>query len=151
MRSASGQLEPIDLALKDQGSSVTPTASQVAVQIPRHLGGGVRAPQSGVSLTPIDGKGEALHGAEGSVDGASVLYANTQTDTDTLAKPTTRGFELSAILRSQASPHELEYRLGLPLGASLVQHEQHSPVQVVKEGVTIGMVLPPTGMTPKGT
>ncbi len=151
MRTASGQFEPINLALKDQGSSVTPTASQVAVQIPRHLGGGVRAPQSDVSLTPIDGKGEALHGAEGSVDGASVLYANTQTDTDTLAKSTSRGFELSAILRSQASPHELEYRLGLPSGASLVQHEQHSPVQVVKEGFMVGMVLPPTAVDAAGT
>ncbi|HEY5286439.1 MAG TPA: hypothetical protein VIJ50_04980, partial [Solirubrobacteraceae bacterium] len=151
MRTASGQFEPINLALKDHGSSLTPTASQVAVQIPRHLGGGVRAPQSGVSLTPIDGNGQALHGAEGSVDGASVLYANTQTDTDTLAKPTSRGFELSAILRSQASPHELEYRLGLPGGASLVQHEQHSPVQVVKDGVMVGMVMPPTAVDAAGT
>jgi tripartite motif-containing protein 71 len=151
IRTASGRFEPINLGLKDQGSSLTPVASQVAVQIPKHLGGGVRAPQSGVSLTPIDGKGEALHGSEGSVDGASVLYANTQTDTDTLAKPTSLGFELSAILRSEASPHELDYRLGLPSGASLVQHRQHSPVQVVKEGVTIGMVLPPTAVDATGT
>jgi tripartite motif-containing protein 71 len=150
-RSASGQFQPINLALKDEGASITPIASQVAVQIPKHLGGGVRAPQSGVSLTPIDGKGQALHGSEGSVDGASVLYANTQTDTDTLAKPTSRGFELSAILRSEASPHELDYRLGLPSGASLVWHRQHSPVQVVKEGVTIGMVLPPTAVDAAGT
>ncbi len=76
IRTASGQFEPIDLALKDEGSSFTPTASQVAVQISKHLGGGVRAPGSGVSLTPADGKGEALGGSEGSVDGASVLYAH---------------------------------------------------------------------------
>jgi streptogramin lyase len=151
IRAASGRFEPIDLALKDEGASFTPTASQVAVQIPKHLGGGVRAPGSGVSLTPADGKGQALGGSEGSVDGASVLYANTQTDADTLAKPTSVGFELSAILRSDASPHELYYRLGLPSGASLVQHQQHSPVQVVKEGVTVGMVLPPTAVDAAGT
>src|ERR1700728_5023813 len=103
-RTASGRFQPIDLALKNEGASFTPTASQVAVEIPKHLGAGVRAPENGVSLTPIDGKGEALRGSEGSVDGASVLYANTQADTDTLVKPTSLGFELSAILRSEASP-----------------------------------------------
>jgi hypothetical protein len=84
IRTASGQFQPINLALKNTGASFTPIASQVAVQISKHLGGGVRAPQSGVSLTPIAGKGKALHGPEGSIDGASVLYTNTQTDTDTL-------------------------------------------------------------------
>jgi tripartite motif-containing protein 71 len=150
-RNAAGRFQPIDLALKNEGASFTPTASQVAVEIPKHLGAGVRAPENGVSLTPIDGKGEALRGSEGSVDGASVLYANTQTDTDTLVKPTSLGFELSAILRSEASPHQLDYRLGLPSGASLVQHQQHGPVQVVKEGVTIGMVMPPTAVDATGT
>ena len=125
IRTASGQFEPIDLALKDEGSSFTPTASQVAVQISKHLGGGVRAPGSGVSLTPADGKGEALGGSEGSVDGASVLYANTQTDTDTLAKPTSRGLELSAILRSEASPHDLYYR-GITRGKAPERQEVNS-------------------------
>ena len=150
LRTASGHFEPIDLALKDAGASFTPTASQVAVEIPKHLGGGVRAAASGVSLTPATGKGEALAGSEGSVDGASVLYTNTETDTDTLAKPTSRGFELSAILRAEASPHELYYRVGLPGGASLVQH-RHSPVQVVREGVTIGIVTPPSAVDAAGT
>ena len=150
IRKASGQFEPIDLALRDEGSSFTPTTSQVAVQIPKHLQGGVRASQSGVSLTPIDAKGEVLGGSEGSMDGVSVLYTNTQADTDTLAKPTSRGFELSAILRSEASPHELDYRLGLPNGASLVQHQRHSSMQVVKEGVTIGMLMLPTAVDAAG-
>jgi DNA-binding beta-propeller fold protein YncE len=151
IRTASGQFEPINLALKDKGASFTPIASQVAVQIPRHLGGGVRALGSGVSLTPVDGKGEALHGSEGSVDGASVLYANTQTDTDTLAKPTSRGFELSAILRSEDSPHEFYYRVGLPSGASLVQHQRRGPVQIVSGGVTLGVVIPPAAVDAAGT
>ncbi len=150
IRMASGQFKPIDLALRDEGSSFAPVTSQVAVQIPKHLQGGVRASRSGVSLTPVDAKGDALGGSEGSVDGASVMYANTQTDTDTLAKPTSRGFELSAILRSEASPHTLDYRLGLPNGASLVQHQRHRPMQVVKEGVTVGMLMPPTAVDAAG-
>jgi DNA-binding beta-propeller fold protein YncE len=151
VRTASGQFEPIDLALRDDGSSYVPSVSQVAVQIPRRLGEGVRAVQSGVSLTPVNADGGALAGSEGSVEGASVLYANTQTDTDTLAKPTSRGFDLSAILRSEASPRELYYRLGLPGGASLVQHGGRSPVQVVRGGTVVGMLLPPTAVDAAGT
>jgi hypothetical protein len=47
-----------------------------------------------VSLTPLGAQGVSLGGSEGAVDGASVLYANTQTDADTLVKPTTSGFEM---------------------------------------------------------
>ncbi len=151
IRTASGRFEPVDLALKDEGSSFVPSASPVTVRISKRLRGGVRAPRSGVSLTPIGARGEALGGSEGSVDGASVMYANTQSDTDTLAKPTSRGFELSAILRSEASPHDLYYRVGLPGGASLVQHQRGGPVQVVKDGEMVGMIPPPTAVDAAGT
>jgi DNA-binding beta-propeller fold protein YncE len=149
-RNASGKLEPIDLALEDTGSSYRPTSPEVAVAIPKRLRGGVRAPASGVSMTPTNADGAALDGSEGLLQGASVLYANTQTDTDTLAKPTSAGFELSSILRSQASPHTLYYRLGLPSGASLIEH-QHGPVQIVSGGVTVGMVTPPAAVDAAGT
>jgi hypothetical protein len=129
-RTAAGKLEAIDLSLKDSGLSFVPASSPLAVRIPRHLADGVRAPQSGVSLTPADAGGRALSGSEGSVQGASVIYANTQKDADTLAKPTTGGFELSTILRSQDSPHQFYYRLGLPKGASLIQHQPRAPVQI---------------------
>jgi DNA-binding beta-propeller fold protein YncE len=149
-RTASGKLVPINLALENKGSSFQPAAPEVAVQIPKQLPGGVRAPASGVSLTPTDARGEPLRGSEGLLQGASVLYANTQTDTDTLAKPTSSGFEMSSILRSQASPHELYYRLGLPHGARLIQHE-HGPAQIVSNGVTLGIVTPPSAVDAEGT
>jgi hypothetical protein len=150
-RNASGHFEAIDLALKDAGSSFEPTSPEVAVQIPKHLRGGVRASLSGVSLTPTDVGGHPLLGSEGSLQGASVLYTNTQTDTDTLVKPTAAGFELSAILRSVRSPHELYYRLGLPSGARLIQHQSRSPVQIVSGGVTLGMVMPPSAVDAAGS
>jgi YD repeat-containing protein len=150
MRAASGHLEPIDLALRDSGSYFMPTTSQVPVRISKAISNGVRASQSGVSLTPTDAKGEALHGSEGSLQGASVLYANTQTDADTLAKPTSRGFELSTILRSEASPHVLYYRLGVPSGTSLIQHQRRGPIEIVSHGALLGMVMPPTAVDATG-
>ena len=102
-------------------------------------------------LTPADARGHAVSGSEGVVHGASVLYANTQADTDTLVKPTSRGFELNAILRSENSPHELYYSVGLPRGATLVQRRRRGSVQVVSRGVMLGMVVPPTAVDAAGT
>jgi len=149
-RTASGDFEPIDLGLEHAGSAFEPASPSVAVRIPEHVRDGISARTSGVTLTPTDAAGRALGGAEGSVQGASVVYANTQTDTDTLAKPTSIGFELSAILRSQDSPHALHYRLGLPHGAHLVQHGANGPVQVVSAGALLGIVLPPTAKDSTG-
>ncbi len=148
--SASGGFEPIDLALNENGSSFAPASPEVGIRIAKHLDDGVQASASGVSLTPVDAGGGALHGAEGSLQGASVVYANTQADTDTIAKPTISGFELSSILRSENSPNELYYRVGLPSGASLVQHQGHGPVQVVSDGATLGLVEPPAAVDASG-
>ena len=147
-----GHYTPIDLALTDSDGNYTPASSTVAVQIPKRLADGVRMSGNGVSLTPVDAQGNPLGGAEGSVDGASVLYANTLTDADTVIKPTTLGFEADTLLRSPESPDQIFYRVGLPQGASLVQAE-HGPkvVRVVRDGVTIASVLPPNAQDAAGT
>jgi DNA-binding beta-propeller fold protein YncE len=149
-RSASGRLEPIDLALKPDGSSFAPVSPGVGVQIPRRAQDGVRASSTGVSLTASNARGEALDGSEGALVGASVLYANTQTDTDTMAKPTSSGFEMSTILRSEDSPHELYYRVGLPAGARLVQHRPGAPVQIVSATQPLGLLMPPVAVDAAG-
>ena len=145
-----GHFTPIDLALTDAGSSYIPASSDVPVQIPKQLSDGVRTPEDGVSLTPVEASGDPLAGAEGSVDGASVIYANTETDTDTVAKPTGRGFEVSSILRSIDSPQRLYYRVGLPSSASLVQRRSRGPVEIVSDGVPIAMVMPPGAVDASG-
>jgi hypothetical protein len=65
--------------------------------------------------------GPPLGGSEGSLDGATVFYANTQTDIDTVVKPMTGGFDVKSVLRSVESPEQLHFRVGLPEGASLAQ------------------------------
>src|SRR6185312_16241582 len=98
--------------------------------IPTRLREGVVLPEVGVSLTPVNAQGAALVGSEGQVDGASVMYANTQTDTDTAVKPTIGGMETNTILRSLASPKQLYFRVGLHSGATLKQgHDAGGSVQ----------------------
>ncbi len=110
----------------------------------------MRTPEDGVSLTPVEASGSSLAGTEGSVDGASVIYANTEADTDTVAKPTERGFEVSSILRSIDSPERLYYRVGLPSGASLNQRQLRGPVEIISDGVPIAMVMPPSAVDASG-
>jgi DNA-binding beta-propeller fold protein YncE len=147
-----GQRVPVNLALHDAGSVFEPTTPVVGVSIPKQMGGGVSLSSVGVSLTPVDGSGAALGGSEGTIDGASVLYANTQTDTDTLVKPTTDGFELDTLLRSVDSPQQLSFKVGLPEGASLVQAKDGSGnVEVVDEGATLATVIAPSARDAVGT
>ena len=147
-----GGWEPIDLGLRSVGGGFEPKRPIVAVRIPKRLSEGVQLADSGVSVTPVDAQGAALSGSEGMVDGASILYANTQTDTDTVIKPTTAGFAADAVLRSIASPQQLSFRVGLPSGATLVQpHPGEGNVEIVKEGKTVAVVMAPYAHDAVGT
>ena len=81
-------------------------------------------PGDGVSLTPVNAQGQPLGGSEGVQEGASVLYANTQTDTDTLAKPTTGGFEIDSLLRSVDSPETLYFKVGYAGGSKACERRK---------------------------
>jgi streptogramin lyase len=152
IETAPGQRTPIDLGLTEEGSLFQPTTPAVEVSIPKRLSDGVQLPNVGVSLTPVNGAGSALNGSDGVVDGATVFYANTQTDMDSLVKPTTEGFAADTLLRSGESPQQLFFRVGLPAGASLVAAKDGSGgVEVVKEGETIAAVLPPGAQDAAGT
>jgi sugar lactone lactonase YvrE len=146
-----GQRAPVDLGLGDVGGAFEPRTPVVGVRLPKRLGEGVLVSGVGVSLTPVDGQGAVLGGSEGGVDGSVVLYANTQTDTDTVAKPTTLGFEVLSFLRSVESPQQLSFRVGLPQGASLVPVSDGSgAVRVVDEGTVLGTVLAPSARDAAG-
>ncbi len=134
---------PVDLGLSDAEGAIESKRPVVKVRIPMHLREGVRFSALGVSLTPVDAQGVALDGSEGVVDGATVLYANTETDADTVVKPTAFGFAVDAVLRSVASPRRLYYRVGMPRGARLVQERHGGSVRVVLGGSTIAVILAP--------
>jgi RHS repeat-associated protein len=141
IETSKGHREPLDLDLEEANGAFQPVRSDLAIQIPKQIGGGVGLASTGVSLTPVGANGAAVGGAGGAVDGATVLYANTQTDTDTVVKPLTSGFEEDAVLRSIESPEQLYYRVGLPAGSSLAQAADGSGgAEVVKEGVILAQI-----------
>jgi RHS repeat-associated protein len=152
LESSAGQWSPVSLALGEVNSGFEPKRPVVSVKIPKQLGEGVQLAASEVSLTPVDGSGHPLGGAEGALDGADVFYANTQTDMDDLVKPTNAGFEADTILRSVASPEHLSFQVGLPQGAELAQANPDSgPILVVKEGTTVAVISAPTATDAAGT
>lgn len=152
IETSKGHHEPLDLDLEEANGAFQPTRSDLAIEIPKQIAGGVQLASTGISLTPVDANGSALGGAEGTVDGATVLYANTQTDTDTFVKPLTSGFEEDTLLRSIESPEQLYYRVGLPAGANLVQAADGSgAAEVVKEGVTLALLEAPGAVDAAGT
>jgi sugar lactone lactonase YvrE len=147
-----GQRVPVDLGLTEAGGGFEPKTPVVGVRIPKRLGEGVALASTGVSLTPVSEQGSPLGGSEGTLDGAAVFYANTQTDTDAMMKPTTWGFEADTVLRSIDSPQQLFFRVGLPAGASLEQAKDGSgAVDVVAEGATLATIAPPFATDAQGT
>jgi RHS repeat-associated protein len=146
-----GRRVPLDLSLSDLGDAFVPRLPAVAVWIPKRLGAGVRLEDMGVSLTPVDGSGSPLVGSEGVLDGSGVFYGRTQTDADTVVKPTSLGVDEDTVLRSVASPQQLFFRLGLPTGAGAVMDGESGVVRVVDAGRVLAMVLPPSAVDAEGT
>jgi RHS repeat-associated protein len=144
VESGRGGRVPVDLGLRGEGAGFVPKSPVVDVTIPRRPGVGVGLGGSGVSLTPVDVRGEAVGGSAGVVDGASVLYAGTSRDADTVVKPMALGFETDTVLRSVASPQRLYFRVGMPAGATLVQDSASGVVRVVRGRRTLARVLAPS-------
>ena len=141
---------PLDLGLHAVGGGYAPISSDVAVRIPKRLGAGVQLAGTGVTVTPIGAGGAPLDGAPGALDGVAVLYANTQTDADTLVKPTTTGFAIDAVLRSTDSPQQLAFAVGMPAGAKLVRGSGPVTAAVIEHGQTIATILAPSAQDAAG-
>jgi tripartite motif-containing protein 71 len=151
VESSRGRYAPVDLGLARVGGVFESVRPLVGVVIPARLSEGVQLPEAGVSLTATDSKGASLGGAEGTIDGASVLYANTQRDVDTLVKPTPSGVEASTLLRAADSPSSVYFRVGLPAGARLVQSKPDvGPVRVMEGSRTVAVVRPPGAVDAAG-
>jgi streptogramin lyase len=144
IQGSSGGWSPVDLGLSEVGGVFVPANPLVAVRIPKRLGEGVQVPGAGISVSPVASNDASLAGSEGVVDGTTVFFANTSTDTDTVVKPSTWGFAVDTVLRSVESPQQLSFRVEMPEGASLVEAKDGSEaVEVVKEGVTIARIPAP--------
>lgn len=151
VESSPGQRVPVNLQLQEVGGAFEPSTPVSSVRIPKRLSGGISFPDRGVTVTPVDSSGAPLSDSEGSVDGASVLYPNTQTDADTVVKPVTYGFDLATVLRSPNSPSELHFRLDVPAGASIVQASGvPGAINITNDGDVLATVHPPTAVDAAG-
>jgi DNA-binding beta-propeller fold protein YncE len=152
--SSVGQWAPVDLSVSEAGGSFALANPDVPVSIPKQIQDGVGIPGSGVSLTPVDGSGSAVGGSEGRVLGAAVFYGGVGvgSDVDVAVQPTATGFETQTFLRSDRSPDELSFRVGMPQGASLVQPAGESgAVNVVANGSVLASIVAPAAEDAAGT
>lgn len=149
MEVAAHRRAPIDLRPSAVAGGFKPRATVVPVRIPDRLAQGVALPSLGLSLTPLGSNGRPSAGANGHVDGASVFYANSGTDADTLVKPTASGFEEDTMLRSADSPRQLAFKIGLPAGAKLARGRS-GVVSVVKDGQAMATIPSPTAQDAEG-
>jgi hypothetical protein len=150
-RTGTGQLAPLNLALTGSGGAYAPVSSGVAVRIAKRIRGGVTVPGIGVSLTPVGPGGSLLDDIEGVRVGASVFYANTQADADTLVRPDASGFELDVVLRSVRSPSRLFFRVGVPPGARLVQGSRSGGVPIIGSRGVVATIRMPDAQDADGT
>jgi streptogramin lyase len=154
---AHGAHVPFDLRLASVGNGrFEPVRSDVGVIAPSDLALGVGLPSVGVSMTPVNRRGTALAASAGTLDGAAVQWSareggsNAVQDLATLAKASSRGFDLSTLLFSQRSPGQLYFRVGMPAGARLQQKPDGS-AQIVKGRQTIAVVSPVSAEDAEGT
>ncbi len=157
-KTRSGQ-RPIDLRLHRSREGFAPAvpANGVHLRIPSHVSAGAGLANLGITLTPVDSHGAALHGATGVIDGATAFYGNTERaaagvlDTDTLVKPEATGLSVETILRSERSPKKLHFKVGLPGGARLVHAHGSSTVEVFRGARAIASIAAPTAQDAEGT
>jgi len=145
----SGKQTPVDLALIESDGVIEPRTPLTPVEIAIQLSEGISLPESGVTLTPVDDEGGTLTGAPGVIEEAVAFYANTQTDTDTVAKPLPAGFETETLLRSPASPQKLYFQIGGNGSPQLTQASDES-ISVEEQGKPIATISPVTAVDAAG-
>jgi YD repeat-containing protein len=147
--SSSGHWQPVNLSLRDTGTAFEATNAAIPARLPKNLTEGAQLPSVGVSLIPADERGHPLASESAQGDGASVLFPNTQPDSDTLMKLLPLGIDVSTTLRSVASPEHLYYKVGMPAGAKLTVEPTHA-VAVIEEGATLATIQPPQAIDATG-
>jgi hypothetical protein len=114
----SGEREQVDLSLVEDGDgNFVPENPVTEVALPAEADGRVEVGDSGLGIRQLgaDDSGDArLFGDK------SLLYPETDTDTDLLVAPISRGVEIFNQLRSAESPEELRFQVTVPSGAELV-------------------------------
>jgi RHS repeat-associated protein len=143
-RTSSGRAVPLDLRLHHASGGFEPSVSASRVLLHERADSGLTLADTGLSIAPV------VSGAdpEGILDGGGVLYANTQTDADTLLKPVAQGVAVDGVLRSSDSPERLSFAVSGPGHVRL--RPLGGVVSVSLDGDAVATVLPPSAQDAAG-
>ncbi len=141
-----GNKRPLNLRLRQANGGFEPAVAASNVLLHRHAGAGVTLTDSGLSIAPV----QSGAGSDGVLDGGAVLYANTQTDADTLVKPVAQGVMVDGVLRSAASPQRLTFDVSGP-GRVRLRQRPSGVVSVAIDGDVVATVQPPMAQDAAGT
>jgi DNA-binding beta-propeller fold protein YncE len=143
-----GGWKPLGLGIRAVSAAFEADSPIVQVRASERLDEGVQLPGLGVTVVPLTSPGGSASSAQGVADGSTVFFGNTQTDTDTVFKPSTFGFTLDSVQRSSKSPSVLSFHLGLPAHTTLVSAP--GGIDIVREGVAIAEISSPTARDAAG-
>lgn len=143
-----GGWKPLGLGVRAANAAFEAESPIVQVRASESLDEGIQLTGLGVTVVPLISPGGSASSAQGVADGSAVFFGNTQTDTDTVFKPSTFGFALDSLLRSSRSPSVLSFRVGLPAHTSMVSAP--GGIDIVREGVAIAEISSPTARDATG-
>ncbi|MCW2992730.1 MAG: hypothetical protein JWQ18_225 [Conexibacter sp.] len=121
---ATGALAPVDLGLVSAADGFRPVNAATDVRLGATASAGVGV--GAVSVT-VAGAGAGA----GTPVGDTIVWPGASADTDVVGQAVSGGVELSLVLRSIASPADVDLAVSMPDGASLREQGQEGDVAVV--------------------
>ncbi len=143
---AHGRAAALDLGLHGVNGGFAPTTAASPLLLHTHAADGATLTDSGLSIAPVSSRA-AVRGA---LDGGAMLYANTQTDADTLLKPVADGVAVDGVLRSPASPQRLAFTVSGG-GRVRLSKTRSGAVRVSLDGDLVAVVQTPSAKDAAGT
>jgi RHS repeat-associated protein len=138
-----GDLDPVDLTLEPDGSSLVPENPIVDVSLPSAADDRFHVGPVGLDIADSDDSSARTFGS------SDRFYHEIDTDTDLIAAPTSSGLEIFTQLRSPAAPEHLVMPLSIPQGASL-EEEDDGEVNVVQNGASLVTISAPLAIDAQG-
>ncbi len=141
-----GANAPVSLELEEVQGGFAPENPLSKVQLPGTANGAIQL-ESGVAVDlPGSGNQEAeMLGTK------NLFYPETQTTTDTLAAPISRGVEVFEQLRSPESPEQFQFDLNLPEGATLKPSAEGGAEVVSAGGRPLEEIPPASAVDAQGS
>jgi hypothetical protein len=151
----SGQLSKVDLSLSAEGGALVPDNPVVEVELPDGAADPLTLPDSGLSVSLVDGADVA-----GRVEDDRVFYGEVSTDTDYITVPRRDGAQVMWQLRSPQATESPSLDLGLPAGETArltsaltgaVSSDESPSVQIVAaDGTVVDSIDAPSAIDADG-